>query len=303
MTKKIKINWISIMGQSEIKDSTIKYLPIEISEGPNKGQRQVCMVKCDKWFESGEISFKVNFKGESSWAQIVFNHDTQANQVFTGIGAGGEFGIQQFSITNNKFEPIASINPGTRPKPGIYNIHVNVKGSIINLFVNDVSVCSANCFIRKSQPCLFLGGETEISITDFEIDGGQSKAFVVMQFSNDFNELYDEVIKPTVESFQMKCVRADDFFTSGLILQDITQSILESQLIIADITPDNPNVFYEVGFAHGMGKHVILLSEKSREKLPFDVSGFRTLFYDNSIGGKRRVEEQLIKFITNILHV
>ncbi|MGB2863744.1 MAG: hypothetical protein WBC05_10505 [Sedimentisphaerales bacterium] len=301
MAKKAKINWISIMGHAEVKGSSITYTPVQIIEGPNKGQTQVCMLKCDRWFESGKISFKVSLSGEGGSAQVIFNHDTPANQVFTGVGAGGEFGIQLWSIAKSRLEPLTSINPGAKPKSGVYNISIEVKGSKTTLFVDNVSVCTANCFIRKAQPCLFIGGDAKAVVSDFAIDGGQSKAFVVMQFTSDFNELYDEVIKPTVESFGIECMRADDFHTSGLILIDIAQSILESQLIIADITPDNPNVFYEVGFAHGMGKPLILLSEKSREKLPFDVSGFRTLFYDNSIGGKRKVEERLTKFITNIL--
>jgi len=301
MAKKPRINWISIMGHAEVKGASITYTPVQIAEGPNKGQTQVCMLKCDRWFESGKISFKVTLSGEDGLAQVIFNHDSPVNQVIAGVGAGGEFGIQIWSTANNRIEPLRSVNPGAKPKPGSYNIRIEVRGSKITLFVDNVSVCTANCFIRKAQPCLFMGGDAELVVSDFAIEGGQSKAFVVMQFTSDFNELYDEVIKPTVESFGIECVRADDFYTSGLILNDIAQSILESQLIIADITPDNPNVFYEVGFAHGMGKPVILLSEKNREKLPFDVSAFRTLFYDNSIGGKRKVEERLTKFITSIL--
>jgi hypothetical protein len=70
--------------------------------------------------------------------------------------------------------------------------------------------------------------------------------------------------------------------------------------VIADITPDNPNVFYEVGYAHGIKKPTILLSDRRRDKLPFDVSGFRTLFYDNTIGGKKAVEENLTKHLENM---
>ena len=78
-------------------------------------------------------------------------------------------------------------------------------------------------------------------------------------------------------------------------------SIQNSAVIIADITPDNPNVFYEIGYAHALKKPTILLCDKAlRDRLPFDVSGFRTIFYDNSIGGKRRVEEKLEVYLQNI---
>ena len=71
-------------------------------------------------------------------------------------------------------------------------------------------------------------------------------------------------------------------------------------MVIADITPDNPNVYYELGYAHGIDKPTILLSDRKREELPFDVSGFRTLFYDNTIGGKSVVEERLRKHLDGI---
>ena len=79
-----------------------------------------------------------------------------------------------------------------------------------------------------------------------------------------------------------RAIRADDIYKSGLIINDIARSIEEASVIIADITTDNPNVFYEVGYAHGIKKETILLSDRTRETLPFDVAGFRTLFYDNT---------------------
>jgi nucleoside 2-deoxyribosyltransferase len=60
-------------------------------------------------------------------------------------------------------------------------------------------------------------------------------------------------------------------------------------------------VFYEVGYAHGIGKPTILLSDRKRdEKLPFDIAGFRTLFYDNTISGKGVVEERLKKHLDGL---
>ena len=118
-----------------------------------------------------------------------------------------------------------------------------------------------------------------------------------MQFTDEYNELYRDVIKPICESYDYECIRADEFYQTSLILNDIINSIKEASIIIADITPDNPNVFYEVGYAHALNKPLILLSDKKRQKLPFDVSGFRTLFYDNTIGGKSKVEETLKKYL------
>ncbi|KAA6328711.1 hypothetical protein EZS27_022415 [termite gut metagenome] len=110
----------------------------------------------------------------------------------------------------------------------------------------------------------------------------------------------NEVIKPVCEEFKLKCERADENYATSLILQDVINSIINASIIIAEITPDNPNVFYEVGYSHAINKPTILLCDKKRPKLPFDLSGFRTLFYDNSISGKTRVETHLRKYLQNI---
>jgi len=74
-----------------------------------------------------------------------------------------------------------------------------------------------------------------------------------------------------------------------------------SQLIIADITPtSNANVYFEVGYALALEKPTILLAKKGTA-LPFDVAGFRVLFYDDTIGGKNRLEDGLRRHLDAIL--
>lgn len=113
-----------------------------------------------------------------------------------------------------------------------------------------------------------------------------------MQFTKPYNELYVEVVKPICEEFQIASLRADETYGPGLIIADVVKQITESRLVVAEITPANPNVYYEVGYAHALNKPTILIAEKGTQ-LPFDVSPFRVLFYENSIDGKRRVEEGL----------
>jgi hypothetical protein len=62
----------------------------------------------------------------------------------------------------------------------------------------------------------------------------------------------------------------------------------------------NANVFYEVGYAHALNKFTVLLAEEGT-KLLFDLSGYRCIFYKNSIGGKRMVEEKLEQYLEAIL--
>jgi nucleoside 2-deoxyribosyltransferase len=86
-----------------------------------------------------------------------------------------------------------------------------------------------------------------------------------------------------------------------MILHDIAQGIVDAQIVIAEITPANQNVFYELGYAHALAKPTILLAERGKQPLPFDISGYRVLFYDNTIAGKKQVEDGLKKHLQAIL--
>jgi nucleoside 2-deoxyribosyltransferase len=96
-----------------------------------------------------------------------------------------------------------------------------------------------------------------------------------MQFGAPYDALYQEVIQPVSHRAGFKALRADDVYRPGVILQDIIRGIIESDVIVADITPTIPNVFYELGYAHALQKPTILLANRQIEKLPFDVSGYR----------------------------
>jgi nucleoside 2-deoxyribosyltransferase-like protein len=137
-----------------------------------------------------------------------------------------------------------------------------------------------------------------IEFTDFNAKPLRGYAFVVMQFSG-FDELYTDVIDPLTRQFGLHPYRADLVYGPGAIMDDIIKGLEKAQIVIAEITPANENVFYEVGYAHALKKPTILLAEKDK-KLPFDLSGFRCLFYENSIGGKRKVEEGLRKHLEAI---
>jgi hypothetical protein len=289
------INWVSILGKVEIIGEEIHYVPIPITEGPNAGQNLVALVRSNLEFGSGEISCEVYFRAPHSACQINIQPE-----LFAGVLLGGApYGIASFS--NQKWEFLETVGSGNEhPINEWISIKVRVLGSNIDLFINEVKVCSAFRNVIKGQVGLFLQGPTKVTVRNFLIKSQSLKAFIVMQYSDEFNALYNDVIKPTCEKFGYEVVRADDIYKSGLILEDITRSIQEASIVIADITPNNSNVFYEVGYAHGIKKPTILMSERRREALPFDVSGFRTLFYDNTIGGKGDVETRLTKHLQSM---
>ncbi|HEX2122447.1 MAG TPA: hypothetical protein VHL59_12460 [Thermoanaerobaculia bacterium] len=154
--------------------------------------------------------------------------------------------------------------------------------------------------LPQGQAGLWCIGRTPITVSHFKVIAQRPRAFVVMEYSEHYNELYEDVIKPVCVSAGLEVIRGDEEFGPGVIIADVTRRIVEAKIIIAEISPTNANVYYELGYAHALSKPTILVAERST-KLPFDVSPFRTLFYENSINGKAKVEDGLRKHLQAIL--
>ena len=103
-----------------------------------------------------------------------------------------------------------------------------------------------------------------------------------MAFDEKFDDVYEAFIKPMFEESEAASFsvdRADDIYNQRNIMQDIVTRIVQSQLIVADLTDNNPNVFYELGVAHALGRPVILLAQNLND-VPFDLRPYRVLIYD-----------------------
>ena len=292
-------HWIVIVGRAEVADGTVTYIPSTIAEGPSAGQNAVTLLRSNMEFQSGEVTYEAHLNEPASACQVGLKIE-RGDTVFAGLNVGASaYGLALFQ--NSKWEILDGAGFGNPvPIDEWIPVRLRVLGSRIDLFINEVKVCSTLRNISKGQVELLLKGSQEIKVRNIKATASKPQAFVVMQFSDAFNALYTDVIKPTCEKFGLKAIRADDIYKPGLIINDIALSIEEASVIIADVTTDNPNVFYEVGYAHGIKKTTILLSDRTRETLPFDVSGFRTLFYDNTIGGKSVVEARLTTHLENI---
>lgn len=127
--------------------------------------------------------------------------------------------------------------------------------------------------------------------------------FVLMPFDEDLSRIYDSIIKPTVESLKLVCRRADDYKTNRAIILDIWKAICEARIIIADLTKLNPNVMYELGIVHTVGKETILIHQnRDKEiKFPFDVAHIRRIEYENTATGGKKLENDLRETINSIL--
>jgi hypothetical protein len=146
---------------------------------------------------------------------------------------------------------------------------------------------------------LFAWGRSKVHFEHTTIETADPKAFVVMQFGGPYDAIYHDVIKPVCKSKGFDAFRADDVYRPGIILQDIIAGIAESEIVIAEVSSKNPNVYYEIGYAHAIGKSTILLVEREVD-LPFDIRSYRCIFYDDTIKGKNEVELTLGKHLDNI---
>lgn len=106
--------------------------------------------------------------------------------------------------------------------------------------------------------------------------------FVLMPFDESFDDVYQLGIRPACESAGSYCERVDEQIFAESILTRIYNQIAKSDLIVADMTGRNPNVFYEVGYAHALGKTVILLTSTS-DDIPFDFKHYPHIIYSGRI--------------------
>lgn len=286
-------NFAITSGKADIKNNEVIFTEyIDVLE-PDKNITGVYL-RTEFSFSNGIIEFKAKFKDSNSGCVLVLKKKN-GNDALIGVSKEAK----AFVVPNKEQYKISgSLSNYDLDKE--LSFKVEVLGSNISLYVNKILMVQGVSSINEAPIELRLSG-VETKLFDVKFKAVKPKVFIVMQFSDEFNTLYKDVIKPVSESYDLECIRADEFYTSTPIINDIIESIKESYIIIAEITPDNPNVFYEIGYAHAIDKPIILLCDKKREKLPFDLSGFRTLFYENTIGGKNKVERDLKRFIENIL--
>ncbi|MBE9593494.1 MAG: hypothetical protein IMF19_08430, partial [Proteobacteria bacterium] len=107
--------------------------------------------------------------------------------------------------------------------------------------------------------------------------------FIGMSFSGEEMEDVWNVIKDVCERLELNAVRVDERVGSGFIVREITELIERAEFIIFDLSYERPNVYYELGYAHGVGNEDldILLIAKEGTKIHFDIAPIRIRFYRN----------------------
>lgn len=122
---------------------------------------------------------------------------------------------------------------------------------------------------------------------------------LMIPFSADFNPVVAS-IKQTAEECGMSCVRANDIWEDSTIIQDIFSLIYRARIVICDLSGKNPNVFYEAGIAHTLGRPVIPLAQSVAD-IPFDLRHHRHLLYLPNQQGLSEMQVDLASRIKTIL--
>lgn len=130
---------------------------------------------------------------------------------------------------------------------------------------------------------------TVFEVPDTAID--PSLVAVMMPFGPSFNPVY-EAIKQASAHAGLTCQRASDIWNNAVIIQDIFALIYRANIVVCDFSGKNPNVFYEAGIAHTLGKHVVPITQHQSD-VPFDIQHHRYVSYLNNQEGLAQLTYKL----------
>ncbi|HEY4960267.1 MAG TPA: hypothetical protein VFC15_11960 [Candidatus Limnocylindrales bacterium] len=121
------------------------------------------------------------------------------------------------------------------------------------------------------------------------------EVFVVMPFREPWSiSVFEEMIRPAVEAVRFQCVRGDAPPRVGDLTQNIWSAIARAGLVVAEVSVPNPNVFYEIGLTHALGKDCFILKQRDAS-VPADFGGSHYYEYElaNLKAGRESLQREL----------
>lgn len=134
----------------------------------------------------------------------------------------------------------------------------------------------------------------------------RKSCFVVMPIKREgsaeyvhFRALYDEFLRPALEGVGYVVQRSDDVQKTGAITKDIILALASVDLVVADLTDLNPNVFYELGVRHSLRGHgtIMIVDDARTTDIPFDLSAYRVIKFKGELAGFGRLRREIIAAI------
>jgi hypothetical protein len=309
-------DWAEVHGRWDSGEGWTTYLG-SASANDDAG---LLLAPNDHTLVRGAISARVEFEDgaaddgpSEAQARIVVGYD-QETGAYIAAGMGGHnarYVIEALEPEHNQLRPIKLRGkaPKRWPKQGSFS--VQVRGRHIALAVNKTTVLSAllpRPLAIDERIGLSAWGPAPVRFESVAIESELPAAFVVMQFKR-YGRVYSEVIRPLGKADDagsegdpptgeapgvVALTRVDEVLHASSIIEDIEGLIAQADLVIAEITENNANVFYEAGYAFALNKPVLLLANRGRAKdLPFDLLGKRCLFYVDSPAGRKAAAADL----------
>jgi hypothetical protein len=254
----------------------------------------------------GRIEAKVRLLGDklASEARLVFRLDPATHE-HCAVGLGGWGHAYSLQLVKGD-SIIALAHRGTSTALEGFEdceISAEILGDQVSLLVNGAEVLSASIghFLTGKQVGLSSWGPQPVEFSDLRVTNYRPVAFVMMRFAEEWAAVYTDAIIPAAEESRVEVRRADDIKLPGRITDDILSEIRNADIVIAELSPDengshNANVFYELGYAHALGRPSVLLTT-SLEGLPFDIKDHRCIRYGQSPDGRQRLRLQLAEFL------
>ena len=134
-------------------------------------------------------------------------------------------------------------------------------------------------------------------------------AFVIRPFGEktdsagatiDFEKVHTELIAPALKAAGLEGGTTGQIIDAGNIREDMFAMIIQADLVVADVTVHNANVFYEAGIAHTLGREVVLISQSAAD-VPFDLRHHRYLTYMANSEGLADLRETLLSRLTTLM--
>jgi hypothetical protein len=247
----------------------------------------------DRFIQNGEINFEALTVLSSSFVEESTGSTAQVARVGTiyrarPSGWGGEIMIE--------FAYDMSI-------PGIPQ-HL-LKSLARDLDIADFEFARTHWAVKERDLFRFLlknTGARRASPKVFQLAAFEniepSLVSVMMPFDPRFDAVY-AALREAAHAASLRCRRADDIWENPAVIQDVVFLIDRSRLVICDCTNRNPNVFYEIGIAHTLGRDVVLITQ-SESDIPFDLRHLRYVRYLNNGEGLRTLQSQLQTRVADI---
>jgi len=258
-----------------------------------------------KFFVELDLDYKHDGSTRSAWVENVLKELNKNKAKFPELPSEDIIKVIESLVDPDKFlfDERLDINKAREDLDkllGIYNLKLNIQSNGQSRVVGTTKTFISNDTesIRSKEKAVTFCPSV-FQIPDKEVN--EKLISVMMPFNAGFRGTYD-AIKRVANYLKIDCLRADDIWENSTFIQDIFELIYCSRIIVVDFSTRNPNVMYETGIAHTLGKTVIPITQ-SLDDIPSDLGHHRALKYLPNDEGYRNLSNELYKRVKTIMRL